>query len=59
MEHLFERLAEALQHATGYIYPNEAELHWNILIVVYPYVTGLVAGAAEAGKWRDLGSRSV
>jgi Ni/Fe-hydrogenase subunit HybB-like protein len=30
---------------TGYIYPNEWELHWSILIVVYPYVTGLVAGA--------------
>jgi Ni/Fe-hydrogenase subunit HybB-like protein len=29
----------------GYIYPNEFELHWSLLIVVYPYVTGLVAGA--------------
>ncbi|NIR43343.1 MAG: polysulfide reductase [Gemmatimonadetes bacterium] len=29
----------------GYIYPNEFELHWSILVVVYPYVTGLVAGA--------------
>lgn len=29
----------------GYIYPNEFELHWGILVVVYPYVTGLVAGA--------------
>ncbi len=29
----------------GFIYPNEFELHWGILIVVYPYVTGLVAGA--------------
>ncbi len=29
----------------GYIYPNEFELHWGILIVLYPYVTGLVAGA--------------
>lgn len=29
----------------GYIYPNEAELAWSILIVVYPFVTGLVAGA--------------
>lgn len=35
----------ALQHVTGFIYPNEVELHWNILIVIYPYVTGLVAGA--------------
>ena len=29
----------------GYIYPNEFELHWGLLVVVYPYVTGLVAGA--------------
>ncbi|HWP30443.1 MAG TPA: NrfD/PsrC family molybdoenzyme membrane anchor subunit [Fimbriimonadales bacterium] len=29
----------------GYVYPNEAELHWSILIVIYPYLTGLVAGA--------------
>ncbi|MGD2215984.1 MAG: polysulfide reductase NrfD [Gemmatimonadales bacterium] len=29
----------------GFIYPNEFELHWGILVVVYPYVTGLVAGA--------------
>ncbi|MBI2832987.1 MAG: polysulfide reductase NrfD [Acidobacteria bacterium] len=30
---------------SGYIYPNEVELQWGLLIVVYPYVTGLVAGA--------------
>ncbi len=29
----------------GYIYPNEIELQWSILIVLYPYLTGLVAGA--------------
>jgi Ni/Fe-hydrogenase subunit HybB-like protein len=29
----------------GYMYPNEVELAWSILIVVYPFVTGLVAGA--------------
>src|SRR3989337_521382 len=29
----------------GFIYPNEIELHWSILIVLYPYLTGLVAGA--------------
>src|SRR4030066_2043260 len=34
-----------LPGATGYIYPNEFELHWGLLIVVYPYLTGLVAGA--------------
>lgn len=45
MEKLFELLNHALQNVAGYIYPNEVELHWNILIVIYPYVTGLVAGA--------------
>ena len=27
------------------MYPNEMELQWSILIVLYPYITGLVAGA--------------
>jgi Ni/Fe-hydrogenase subunit HybB-like protein len=29
----------------GFVYPNEQNLLWSVLIVVYPYVTGLVAGA--------------
>ncbi|MGB5462841.1 MAG: NrfD/PsrC family molybdoenzyme membrane anchor subunit, partial [Aureibaculum sp.] len=29
----------------GYIYPNEIDLHWGLMIVLYPYITGLVAGA--------------
>ncbi|MGE5246648.1 MAG: NrfD/PsrC family molybdoenzyme membrane anchor subunit [Betaproteobacteria bacterium] len=29
----------------GYMYPNEVELQWGILIVLYPFITGLVAGA--------------
>ena len=29
----------------GFMYPNETELQWSILIVLYPYLTGLVAGA--------------
>ncbi|HWE86800.1 MAG TPA: NrfD/PsrC family molybdoenzyme membrane anchor subunit [Terracidiphilus sp.] len=29
----------------GFMYPNEIALHWSILIVLYPYITGLVAGA--------------
>jgi Ni/Fe-hydrogenase subunit HybB-like protein len=35
----------ALKQVVGFIYPNEIELHWNLLIVIYPYITGLVAGA--------------
>src|SRR5678816_853051 len=29
----------------GYMYPNEIELQWSLLIVLYPFITGLVAGA--------------
>ena len=40
-----EHLRELLDQIIGFIYPNEIEIHWSILIVVYPYITGLVAGA--------------
>ncbi|HEY6971695.1 MAG TPA: NrfD/PsrC family molybdoenzyme membrane anchor subunit [Candidatus Angelobacter sp.] len=29
----------------GFMYPNEIELQWSVLIALYPYLTGLVAGA--------------
>ena len=29
----------------GFIYPNEVELQWSVLIVLHPFITGLVAGA--------------
>jgi len=31
----------------GYVYPNETVVAWTILIAVYPYLTGLVAGASS------------
>jgi Ni/Fe-hydrogenase subunit HybB-like protein len=31
--------------AQNYIFPNEVEIPWSLMIVVYPYVTGLIAGA--------------
>jgi len=34
-----------LSKVDGFIYPNELELQWGILVVLYPYLTGLVAGA--------------
>ncbi len=40
MEHLFTTMP-----FTGYVYPNETVIGWSVLIVVYPYLTGLVAGA--------------
>jgi Ni/Fe-hydrogenase subunit HybB-like protein len=39
---------DALFHSSpfsGYVYPNETMIPWTLLIVVYPYLTGLVAGA--------------
>ena len=37
---------ETLIHGVeGFMYPNEIELQWSILIVLYPFLTGLVAGA--------------
>jgi len=42
---LLAQLNEALRNIVGFVYPNEIELHWGLLIVLYPYITGLVAGA--------------
>jgi len=30
---------------TGFLFPNDYHVMWSLMIVVYPYVTGLVAGA--------------
>lgn len=40
-------VVEALPRFEGYVYPNESGTHplWGFLIVLYPYITGLVAGA--------------
>ena len=35
----------AIPGVDGFMYPNEVELQWSLLIVLYPYITGLVAGA--------------
>ena len=29
----------------NYVFPNEAHVTWTVMIVLYPYITGLVAGA--------------
>ena len=42
---LYEQLSHQLEQVIGYIYPNEVEIQWSILIVVYPFLTGIVAGA--------------
>lgn len=45
MEEIIIHLSSIVKEVTGYIYPNEIELHWGLLVVIYPYITGLVAGA--------------
>lgn len=40
-----EEITNSIFHPEGFIYPNDGELQWSSLIVLYPYVTGLVAGA--------------
>ena len=45
MEQHYQHLYEMLSQVRGYIYPNEVDLQWGLLIVLYPYITGLVAGA--------------
>jgi Ni/Fe-hydrogenase subunit HybB-like protein len=40
-----QNFMELSKMVVGFIYPNEIDIQWSILIVVYPYITGLVAGA--------------
>jgi Ni/Fe-hydrogenase subunit HybB-like protein len=40
-----ESVQSILHAVEGYMYPNEMELQWSVLIVLYPFITGLVAGA--------------
>lgn len=30
---------------TSFVFPNDVQPPWSIMIVLYPYITGLVAGA--------------
>ena len=32
-------------HETTFVFPNDVHPPWSIMIVLYPYITGLVAGA--------------
>jgi len=31
--------------ALNYVFPNDQHAHWTLMIVIYPYITGVVAGA--------------
>lgn len=30
---------------TNFVFPNDFHVHWSLMIVLYPYITGIVAGA--------------
>lgn len=36
---------EHLELLSSFVFPNDTHVHWNIMIVIYPYITGIVAGA--------------
>src|SRR5215472_1873084 len=38
-------MINAAPDVQGFMYPNEIQLTWSVLIVLYPFLTGLVAGA--------------
>ena len=31
--------------ASNFVFPNDLHVHWSLMIVLYPYITGIVAGA--------------
>lgn len=36
---------ETIAAVSNYVFPNDFHVHWSLMIVLYPYITGLVAGA--------------
>ena len=36
---------ESLAAISNFVFPNDLHVHWSLMIVLYPYITGLVAGA--------------
>ena len=46
--------------AVGYVFPNDLHVHWSLMIVLYPYITGLVAGAfLVSALYRVFGVESL
>lgn len=39
------QVQQVVDGVQGFMYPNEVELQWSVLVVLYPFITGLVAGA--------------
>ncbi len=40
-----EHGAAAATALANYVFPNDLHVHWSLMIVLYPYITGIVAGA--------------
>ncbi len=40
-----EHGATAATALANYVFPNDLHVHWSLMIVLYPYITGIVAGA--------------
>ncbi|MDD3324077.1 MAG: polysulfide reductase NrfD [Sulfurospirillaceae bacterium] len=38
-------MEHAAMELLSYVFPNDQHVHWNLMIVIYPYITGVVAGA--------------
>jgi len=36
---------ESVAALTNFVFPNDLHVHWSLMIVLYPYITGIVAGA--------------
>jgi Ni/Fe-hydrogenase subunit HybB-like protein len=36
---------DAIAALTNFVFPNDFHVHWSLMIVLYPYITGIVAGA--------------
>ena len=30
---------------SNFVFPNDLHVHWSMMIALYPYITGIVAGA--------------
>lgn len=42
-----------------FVFPNEQHVHWSLMIVLYPYITGLVAGAFIVSSLYHVFDRKV
>lgn len=36
---------DAVAALSNFVFPNDFHVHWSLMIVLYPYITGIVAGA--------------